>query len=86
MVSSQNNSMPILMQTSLSVRPQWWSFADLSQQRVDFSKKSVKQIWFFWFDFHRCSHGPSKIGHHFRKQNGSKVKVFKKWQQQKTFF
>ena len=31
----------------------------------------------FLFDFHRCSHGPSKIGHHFRKQSGSKIEVFK---------
>ena len=41
-------------------------------------QNSTKTI--FWFDFHRCSHGPSKIGHHFRKQSGSKIEVFKKWQ------
>ena len=25
------------------VGPQWWSFADVSQQGLDFSKKSVKE-------------------------------------------
>ena len=30
-----------------------------------------------WFDFHRCWHGPSKIGYHFRKQSGSKIEVCK---------
>ena len=39
-----------------------------------------------WFDFHRCSNGPSKIEHHFRKQSCSKIEIFKKWQYQKTFF
>ena len=50
------------------VWPQWWSFADVSQQGVDFSKRIIKIKIIFWFDFHRCSHGPSKIGLHFRKQ------------------
>ena len=36
----------------------------MSEQRVDFSK--------------RCSNGPSKIEHHFRKQSSSKIEVFKK--------
>ena len=62
------------------VWPQWWSFADVSQQGVDSSKKISKIKIIFWFDFHRCSHGQSKIGHHFRKQSGSKIEVFKKWQ------
>ena len=29
---------------------------------------------------------PSKIGHNFRQQSGSKIEVLKKWQYQKTFF
>ena len=62
------------------VWPQWWSFGEVSQQRLDFSKKIIKMQIFFWFDFHRCSHGLSKIGHHFRKKSGSKIEVFKKWQ------
>ena len=65
---------------------QWWSFADVSQQRVDFSKKISKIKIIYWFHFHRCSHGASKIGHHFRKQSGSKIEVFKRWQQQKNLF
>ena len=48
------------------VWPQWWSFADVSKMKI-----------IFWFDLHRCSHGPSKIGHDFRKQSGSKSEVFK---------
>ena len=42
------------------VWPQWWSFADVSQQGLDFSKKISKRKIIFWFDFHRCSHGSSK--------------------------
>ena len=61
------------------VWPQWWSFPGVSQQEVDFSKKISKTKTFFLFDFHRCSHRPSKIGHHFSKQSGSKIEVFKKW-------
>ena len=48
--------------------PQWWSFADVTQQGVDFSKKISKIKIFFWFDFHRCLHGPSKIRRHFKGQ------------------
>ena len=40
------------------VWPQSWSFADVSQQGVDFSKKISKIKIIFWSDFHRCSHGP----------------------------
>ena len=40
--------------------PQWWSFADVSQQGLDFSKQISKRKTIFWFDFHRCSHGSSK--------------------------
>ena len=65
---------------------QWLSFAYVSQKGVDFSKTIDKMKIIFWFDFHRCSHGLSKIGHHFRKQSNSKIEVFKKWQLQKTFF
>ena len=36
------------------VWPHWWSFADASQQGVDFSKKISKIKIIFWFDFHRC--------------------------------
>ena len=46
----------------LLVWPQWWSFADVSQQGLDFSKKISKTKMIFWFDFHRCSHGSSKSG------------------------
>ena len=48
--------------------PQWWSFTDVSQHGVDFSKKIRKIKIIFRFDFHRCSQGLSKIGYHFRKQ------------------
>ena len=58
--------------------PQWWSFVDMSQQGVDFSKKSSKIKIIFWFDFQRSSHGPSKIENHFRKQSGSKIWSFQK--------
>ena len=44
----------------------------MNQQGVGLSKKISKMKIIFWFDFQRCSHGPSKIGHHFRKQSGSK--------------
>ena len=50
----------------------------MNQQGVDFSKNIGKIQTTFWFDFHRCSLGPSKIGHNFRKQSGSKIEVFKK--------
>ena len=59
------------------VWPQWWSFADVSQQGVDFSKKISKVRVFFWFDFHRCSHGPSKIRRHFRNKSRSILKLSK---------
>ena len=62
------------------VWPQLWSFEGVSQQGLDFSKKISKRKTFFWFDFHRSSHGLSKILHHFRKQSGSKIGVFKKCQ------
>ena len=39
---------------------QWWSFADVSQQGLDFSKKISKRKLISWFDFQRCSHGLSK--------------------------
>ena len=57
--------------------PQWWSFADVSQQGVDFSKKISKIRIIFWFDFHRCSHGPSKIRRHFRNKSRSILKLSK---------
>ena len=57
--------------------PQWWSFADVSQQGVDFSKKISKIEIFFWFDFHRCSHGPSKIRRHYRNKSRSILKLSK---------
>ena len=46
------------MASNILVWPQWWSFADVSQQGIDFSKKISKIKIFFWFDFHKCSHGP----------------------------
>ena len=46
--------------TPLLVWPQWWSFTDVSQQGLRFSKKISRIRIFFRFDFHRCSHGPSK--------------------------
>ena len=63
--------------SSTLVWPQWWSFADVSQQGVDFSKKISKIKIFFWFDFHRCSHGPSKIRRHFRNKSRSILKLSK---------
>ena len=57
------------------VWPQWWSFADVSQQGVDFSKKISKITIIFWSDFHRCSHGLSKIRHHFRNKSHSILKL-----------
>ena len=59
------------------VWPQWWSFADVSQQGVDFSKRIIKIKIIFWFDFHRCSHGPSKIGHHLENKVVQKLKFSK---------
>ena len=68
--SHQNsNDLPkeeIRNETKIDVRPyklvwpQWWSFADVSQQGLHFSKKISKIEIFFWFDFHRCSHESSK--------------------------
>ena len=49
----------------------------MSQQGVDFSKKISKIEIFFWFDFHRCSHGPSKIRRHFRNKSCSILKLSK---------
>ena len=69
-----------ILTTPYLVWPQWWIFGDVSQQGLNFSKKISKMKIFFWFDFHRCSHLPSKIGHHFRKQSDLKIEVFKKWQ------
>ena len=57
--------------------PQWWSFADVSQQGVDFSKKISKITIIFRFDFHRCSHGLSKIRRHFRNKSCSILKLSK---------
>ena len=76
----KSQEMPDDHLTGPLVWTQLWSFADVSQQGVEFNKKISKIKIIFWFDFHRCSHGPSKIGHHFRKQSGSKIEVFKKWQ------
>ena len=40
----------------------WWSFADVGQQGLHFSKNISKRNIFFWFDFHRCSHmGRQKV-------------------------
>ena len=61
----------------LLVWPQWWSWGDVSQQGVDFSKKISKIKFIFWFDFHRCSHGPSKIRCHFRNKSCSILKLSK---------
>ena len=63
--------------TAFLVWPLWWSFADVSQQGVDFSKKISKITIIFWFDFHRCSHGPSKIRRHFRNKSRSILKLSK---------
>ena len=59
------------------VWPQWRSWAYVSQQGVDFSKKISKIKMIFWFDFHRCSHGPSKNRCHFRNKSGSILKLSK---------
>ena len=59
------------------VWPQWWSFADMSQKGVDISNKISKIRIIFWFDFHRCSHGPSKIRRHFRNKSRSILKLSK---------
>ena len=45
--------------TQLLVWPQWRSFADWVKRGFILAKESVKEF-FFWFDFHRCSHGSSK--------------------------
>ena len=42
-----------IVQADTLVWPQWWSFADVSQQGIDFSKKISKIKMFFWFDFHK---------------------------------
>ena len=57
--------------------PQWWSFADVSQQGVDFSKKISKMKIFFWFDFHRCSHRQPKIRRQLRNKSCSILKLSK---------
>ena len=57
--------------------PQWWIFADVSQQVLNFSKKISKRKIIFWFDFHRCSHGPSKIRRHFKTKSHSILKLSK---------
>ena len=58
--------------------PQWWSWAYVSQQGVDFSKKISKIKMIFWFDFHRCSHdGPSIIRRHFRNKSCSFLRLSK---------
>ena len=59
------------------VWPQWWSFADVSQQWIDFSKIMSKIKIFFWFDLHKCSHGRSKIRRHFRNKSRSILKLSK---------
>ena len=59
------------------VWPQWWSWVYVSQQWVDFSKKISKKRMIFCFDFHRCSHGPSKIRRHFRNKSRSILKLSK---------
>ena len=61
----------------LLVWPQWWSWADVSQKGVDFNKKFSKIKVIFWFDFHRCSHGPSKFRRHFRNKSCSILKLSK---------
>ena len=73
------------------VWPQWWSFADVSQQGVDFSKKISKIRIIFWFDFHRCSHRLSKFRLHFRNKSHSILKLsknvfYKKCGPKLTFF
>ena len=41
--------------------PQWWSFADVSQQGLDFSKKISKRKVIFWFDYHYVHMGRQKL-------------------------
>ena len=60
---------------NILVWPQWWSFADVSQQGLHLSKKISKIRIIFWFDFHRCSQGPSKIRRHFRNKSHSILKL-----------
>ena len=67
----------ILYNESVILWPQWWSFEDMSQQGVDFSKNINKIKIIFWFDFHRCLHGPSKIRCHFRNKSRSILKLSK---------
>jgi len=59
------------------VRPQWWSFADVCQQGLDFSKKISKRKIIFWFDFHRCSHGSSKVPKSDFQSQFSKSKIIR---------
>ena len=59
---------PLWVHNYFLVWPQWWSLADVSQQKVDFSKKICKMKIVFWFDFHKYQ-GPSKIEHHFWRQS-----------------
>ena len=49
-----------LISNKTLVWSQWWSFADVSQQGLNSSKKISKRKIIFWFDFHRCLHGSSK--------------------------
>ena len=66
---------PLLL--TVLVWPQWWSFAYVSQQGVDFSKKIRKITIIFWFYFHRCSQGPTKIRCHFWNKSCSILKLSK---------
>ena len=73
----KNVIISIAMSDSFLVWPQWWSFADTSQQGVDFSKKITKTKIISWFDFHRCSQWPSKIGHHLENKVIQKLMLSK---------
>ena len=69
-----------IFSTNISKRlvwPQWWSWVDGTLQGVDSSKKISKMKMIFWFDFHRCWHGPSKIRLHFRNKSRSILKLSK---------
>ena len=59
--------------------PQLWSWEYVSQHGVDYNKKISKIKMIFWFDFHRCSHGLSKIRCHFRNKSRSILKLSKKY-------
>ena len=49
----------------------------MSQQGLDFSKKFSKIKMILWFDFHRCSHRPSKNRRHFSDKSSSILKLSK---------